>query len=90
MKDVYVLSAVRSPIGGFDGSLSGVEPIDLGATIMKEAVIRSGIDSSQISSVVVGNCIPTESRSPYLSQGTWLTLSQYCSKTPRNWRLPTW
>ena len=68
MKDVYVLSAVRSPIGGFDGSLSGVEPIDLGTTVMKEAVIRSGIDSSQISSVVVGNCIPTESRSPYLSR----------------------
>ena len=67
MKDVYVLSAVRSPIGGFDGSLSGVEPIDLGATVMKEAVIRSGIDGSQISSVVVGNCIPTESRSSYLS-----------------------
>ena len=68
MKDVYVLSAVRSPIGGFDGSLSGVEPIDLGTTVMKEAVIRSGIDSSQISSVVVGNCIPTESRSSYLSR----------------------
>ena len=68
MKDVYVLSAVRSPIGGFDGSLSGVEPIDLGTTVMKEAVTKSGIDSSQISSVVVGNCIPTESRSPYLSR----------------------
>ena len=68
MKDVYVLSAVRSPIGGFDGSLSGVEPIELGTTVMKEAVTRSGIDSSQISSVVVGNCIPTDSRSPYLSR----------------------
>ena len=67
MKDVFVLSAVRSAIGSFDGSLSMLEPIDLGATVMREAINRSAVNPELISSSVVGNCIP-ESRSPYVAR----------------------
>lgn len=67
-QEVVVLSAVRSAIGGFGGSLSSMEPAELAGTVMKEAVIRSGVDPQQINYVTVGNCIPTESRFPYVAR----------------------
>lgn len=67
-KEVVVLSAVRTAIGGFGGSLKDFEPADLGGLVIKEAVARAGVDPQQINYVTVGNCIPTESRSPYVSR----------------------
>lgn len=67
-QEVVVLSAVRSAIGGFGGSLSSMEPAELAGTVMKEAVNRSGVDPQQINYVTVGNCIPTESRFPYVAR----------------------
>ncbi|MFM1881126.1 MAG: acetyl-CoA C-acetyltransferase [Pseudomonadota bacterium] len=68
MREVVVLSAVRSAVGGFAGSLSGLEPSELGGLVMKEAIARSKVQPDQINYTVVGNCIPTESRSPYVSR----------------------
>jgi acetyl-CoA C-acetyltransferase len=67
-REVVVLSAVRSAIGGFGGSLSSMEPAELAGAVMKEAVNRSGVDPKQINYVTVGNCIPTESRFPYVAR----------------------
>jgi acetyl-CoA C-acetyltransferase len=67
-RDVVVLSAVRSAIGSFGGGLSDIEPADLAGTVMKEAVSRSTVDPNQINYVTVGNCIPTESRYPYVAR----------------------
>lgn len=67
-KEVVVLSAVRSAIGGFGGSLSGIEPAELAGQVMKEAVDRSGVDPEKINYVTVGNCIPTESRYAYVAR----------------------
>jgi acetyl-CoA C-acetyltransferase len=67
-REVVVLSAARSAIGGFGGSLSSMEPAELAGTVMKEAVNRSGVDPKQINYVTVGNCIPTESRFPYVAR----------------------
>ncbi|KAA3649424.1 MAG: acetyl-CoA C-acyltransferase [Proteobacteria bacterium] len=67
-REVVVLSAVRSAIGGFGGSLSGMEPADLAGLVMKEAVGRAGVDPQQINYVTVGNCIPTESRYAYVAR----------------------
>jgi len=67
-REVVVLSAVRSAIGGFGGSLSSMEPAELAGTVMKEAVNRSGVDPKQINYVTVGNCIPTETRFPYVAR----------------------
>ena len=44
MNQVFIVSAVRSAIGSFGGTLKGVSPADLGAFITKSAVDRSGID----------------------------------------------
>lgn len=64
-RDVVVLSAVRSAMGFIKWPFfSGIEPAELGGMVMKEAVSRSGVDPQQINYVTVGNCIPTEARSP--------------------------
>ena len=67
-RDVVVLSAVRSAIGAFGGSLADMEPSELGGAVMKEAVARSGVDPQAINYVTVGNCIPTDSRYAYVSR----------------------
>jgi acetyl-CoA C-acetyltransferase len=67
-RDVVVLSAVRSAIGAFNGSLSSFEPSELGGIVMKEAVARSGVDPAKINYVTVGNTIPTDSRYAYVAR----------------------
>ncbi len=67
-RDVVVLSAVRSAIGAFNGSLSSLEPSELGGIVMKEAVARSGVDPALINYVTVGNTIPTDNRYAYVAR----------------------
>lgn len=67
-RDVVVLSATRSAVGGFAGSLSGIEPAELAGQVMKAAVDQSTVDPNEINYVTVGNCIPTESRFPYVAR----------------------
>ncbi|MDR2187687.1 MAG: acetyl-CoA C-acyltransferase family protein [Azonexus sp.] len=67
-REVVVLSAVRSPIGAFAGSLADMEPSELGGIVMKESIARSGVDPKEINYVTVGNCIPTDSRYAYVSR----------------------
>lgn len=57
MKEVYIVSAVRTPIGAFNGSLSGATAIDLGATVIKAAVEKGGIKPEQVQEVYMGNVI---------------------------------
>lgn len=68
IRDVVVLSAVRSAIGSFGGGLSSIEPAELAGMVMKEAVARSGVDPQQVNYVTVGNCIPTETRYAYVAR----------------------
>jgi len=65
-RDVVVLSALRSAVGTFAGSLADIEPAELAGTVMKASVGASGIDPAQINYVTVGNTIPTESRFAYV------------------------
>lgn len=67
-KEVVVLSAVRSAIGGFGGSLKDMEPGDLGGLVVKEAIARAGLEGSQVTFATVGNVIPTEARYAYISR----------------------
>lgn len=54
MNEVYVLAAVRTPIGSFGGSLKSFNATQLGAAIIKAAVERSGISHKQINEVFMG------------------------------------
>jgi acetyl-CoA C-acetyltransferase len=67
-RDVVVLSAVRSAVGTFGGSLAGMEPCDLAGIVMKESIARSGVDPQQINYVTVGTVIPTDPRYAYVSR----------------------
>ena len=66
--DVVVLSATRTAIGKYGGALAGVPPCDLAATVVREAVRRSGVDPEDFGHAVFGNVIHTETRDMYLSR----------------------
>jgi acetyl-CoA C-acetyltransferase len=68
MTDVYILSAARTAIGGFGGSLASLSPIDLATHAAKAAIARAGVDPRQIGSSVFGHVLNTEPRDMYLSR----------------------
>ena len=56
-RTVYIVSAVRTPMGSFGGSLKDVTATQLGATAIKAAVERAGIKPEQVNEVLMGNVI---------------------------------
>ncbi|MDX1663731.1 MAG: thiolase family protein [Candidatus Promineifilaceae bacterium] len=54
MRDVVIVSAVRTPIGRLAGALSQVRPDDMAALVIKEAVARAGIDPAEVEEVYLG------------------------------------
>ncbi len=67
-RNVLVLSAVRTAIGKYGGGLAAVPPCDLAATVVREAVTRSGVHPVDVGHAVFGNVIHTEPRDMYLSR----------------------
>lgn len=57
MREVVIVSAVRTAIGSFGGSLKDVPSSELGAIVIKEAVNRAGIKPELVEEVVMGNVI---------------------------------
>ena len=57
MKRVYIVAAVRTPMGSFNGMLRSVSAPKLGATAIKGAISKSGINSSDIDEVYFGNVL---------------------------------
>ena len=55
MTDVYILSAVRTPIGKFGGSLASMTAADMGVVAAKAAIERSGIQPAQVEETIFGN-----------------------------------
>ena len=68
MTDIHILSAVRTAIGSFGGSLAGLPPIDIATHATKAALDRAGVEGGQIGHVVMGHVINTEPRDMYLSR----------------------
>jgi acetyl-CoA C-acetyltransferase len=58
MKEVVIVSAVRTPVGSFQGALAGFTAPQLGAFAIKEAVNRAGIKPENVSEVIMGNVLP--------------------------------
>ena len=54
MRDVVIVSGVRLPVGSYGGSLKDISAIDMGAMVVREAVKRAGIRSSDVDEVVIG------------------------------------
>lgn len=57
MREVVIVSAVRTPIGSFGGTLKNTSAVTLGAIAVKEAIKRAGIDPAIIDEVVLGNVL---------------------------------
>lgn len=57
MQEVVIVSAVRTPIGSFNGSLSALSATQLGAAAIKGALERAGIEAHQVNEVFMGNVL---------------------------------
>ncbi len=68
MREVWVTGAARTAIGDFGGGLKDVPPCDLGATVVKAVLQRSGVDGSEVGHLAFGHVIPTEARDMYISR----------------------
>jgi acetyl-CoA C-acetyltransferase len=66
--DVVVLSAVRTAIGKFGGSLKDIPPSELAGQTVCQSIRRSGLEPRRIGHVVFGNVIPTDARDIYLAR----------------------
>lgn len=56
--DIVIVSGARTPMGGFQGSLSSLSAVDLGAIAIREAVARAGIDAADVQEVIMGCVLP--------------------------------
>ena len=66
--EIYVVSAARTAIGTFGGSLKDVPLADLATTAVKAALERAAVDPALVGHLVMGNVIPTETRDAYISR----------------------
>ncbi|WP_079419849.1 acetyl-CoA C-acetyltransferase [Thiomonas intermedia] len=57
MTDIVIVSAVRTAVGKFGGSLSKVSAVDLGARVIQEAVVRANLEPGQVSEVIFGQVL---------------------------------
>ena len=58
MTDIVAVSGARTPMGAFQGSLSGVSAVELGAVAIREAVSRAGIQPQDVQEVLMGCVLP--------------------------------
>ncbi|MGS0757321.1 thiolase family protein, partial [Roseateles sp. GG27B] len=57
MTDIVIVAAARTAIGKFGGSLAKTSAVDLGATVVRDLLRRSGLDGAQISEVILGQVL---------------------------------
>jgi acetyl-CoA C-acetyltransferase len=57
MEDIVIVSAVRTAVGKFGGSLAKIPATELGAIVIKEALARANVDPSQVSEVIMGQVL---------------------------------
>jgi len=62
MKDVYIISGARTPIGNYFGSLESFNPVDLGVIALKGAMKKAGVEAGCLEEVIAGQC--NQSASP--------------------------
>ena len=58
MRDAVIVSAVRTPLGNFNGSLSGIGATRLGAVVIEAALERAAIDKAVVNEVIMGMVLP--------------------------------
>ena len=84
-REVVVAGGVRTAIGTFGGSLKDIAPVDMAATVVKEALARAKVEGKDVAQVVFGHVVNTEPRDMYLSRvaavnGGLLTIDEVCER----------
>lgn len=67
-EDIYIISAVRTAIGDFGGSLKPFRPADLGARVITEALSRAGIEPKDVEHVVMGQVMQTGPKDQFMAR----------------------
>ena len=67
-RDIFIVSAARTAIGSFGGSLKDMPNSQLATTVVRAAIARSGLAPDAVGHVVMGNVIPTDTRDAYLAR----------------------
>ena len=67
-REVVVVSAVRTAIGTFGGSLKDTPPTELAALVVRESLARAGVEGKDVGHVVFGHVVNTEPKDMYLSR----------------------
>ena len=67
-REVVVVSAVRTAIGTFGGSLKDIPPTELGALVVRESLVRANTEGRDVGHVVFGHVVNTEPKDMYLSR----------------------
>ncbi len=92
-REVVIVSAVRTPIGDFLGSLKNISPIDLGVTVLTRALGKIGVGAEAVEEVVAGNCLQAGSpgniarhiaiKSGIPAESPAMTVNQQCPSSMR-------
>lgn len=57
MEEVYIIAAIRTPLGSFGGSLSSLSAVELGSIAIKGALVKAGLDPVEVQEVLMGNVL---------------------------------
>jgi len=68
MREVVVVSGVRTAIGTYGGSLKDTPPTELAAQVVRESIARAGLEGKDVGHVVFGHVLNTEPKDMYLSR----------------------
>ena len=64
MRDAVICEPLRTPVGGFGGSLRDVPVQDLAATVVRAVMERTGLPQESVDDVLLGHCYPTMDVTP--------------------------
>lgn len=94
MSDIVITGAARTPIGSFNGALSTVSAVDLGATAITEALRRSNVEPADVSEVIFGQVLTAGTgqnparqsamKSGVPAERTAVTINQVCGSGLRS------
>jgi len=59
VRDAVICEPLRTPVGGFGGSLRDVPPQELAATVIRALMERTGLPAESVDDVLLGHCYPT-------------------------------
>jgi len=96
MREVVIVSAVRTAIGKFGGSLKDISPAQLGSAVLKDALSKAGAGAGEVDEVIMGNVLSAGhgqniARQAAVGAGIPVEVSSYCgNKVCGSGLKPTW